>query len=323
MDILQRSDPDPWPGEVRVRVKASGVNYLDVLARLGRYADAPKPPFVPGYEVSGFIDAIGSGPTRHEIGRHVIALVRFGGYADTIVVPGDAAFNAPPNLSYNEAAAVPMSYLTASVAMYRMANVKGGETVLVHNAGGGVGVAAVQLAHLRRATVIGTASPGKHNALRSLGVDHVLDYRTGDVEKAVMNLTRGRGVDVVLDPIGGESLARSYRVLAPLGRLVAYGVKDTAGESRHVLRALAAQWSTPRFDPIAMISENRGVFGLDLDHLWAERRFLHASMEALLTDFGAGRLKAVVAKAFPLGRAADAHRFLQDRANVGKVVLTC
>jgi NADPH:quinone reductase-like Zn-dependent oxidoreductase len=321
---VQRPAPEPGPGEVRIRVKAAGVNFADVLARLGLHADAPPMPWVPGYEVSGYVDALGPGPTRHEIGRHVLALTRGGGYADAVVVPGDVVFNAPPNLSHNEAAAIPMSYLAAAIALYRMANLKAGETVLIHNAGGGFGVAALQLARLRRATVIGTSSPGKHNALRSLGVDHLLDYRAGDVEAAVMELTRGRGVDVVLDPIGGESLGYSYRMLAPLGRLVAYGLQQAVGgEHRNPLRALAALWNTPRFDPLKMISHNRGVFGLDITHLWTERRFLHATMEALLTDFGAGRLKAVVARAFPLARAADAHHFLQDRANVGKVVLTC
>jgi NADPH:quinone reductase-like Zn-dependent oxidoreductase len=313
MEEIQRDTLEPGPGEVRIRVKAAGVSFGDVLARAGGNPDAPSPPFVPGFEVSGYIDAIGPGPTRHEIGRHVMALTRFEGYADAVVVPGDFAFNAPPVLSHNEAAAVAMNYLTAMVALYRMANAKAGETVLVHNAGGGVGVAAMQLARLRRAIVIGAASGSKHNALRSLGIDHVIDHRAADVHGAVMELTRGRGVDVVLDPGDGESVVRSFGMLAPLGRLVAYGTRVVAGG-----------------DPGGIISglrssslRNRGVFGLDITHLWTERRFLHASMEALLTDFAAGRLKPVVARAFPLARAADAHRFIEDRANVGKVVLTC
>jgi NADPH:quinone reductase-like Zn-dependent oxidoreductase len=305
-------------------VKASGVNFADVLMRQGTYPDAPAPPFVPGFEVSGYIDAIGPGPTRHDMGRHVIALTRLGGYADSVVVPGDFAFNSPANLSHNEAAAVPVSYLTGIVALYRMAGLKAGETVLIHNAGGGVGVAAMQLARLRRATVFGIASAAKHNALRSLGIDHVIDDSSGNVEKAVMDITHGRGVDVVLDSVGGENLAHSHRLLAPLGRLIAYGVHDTSrGEHRGVIRTLASLWNASKHAPLAVAAQNRGVFSLDMNQLWMERRFLHASMEALLTDVNAGRLKPVVAKAFPLGRASDAHRFLEDRANVGKVVLTC
>ncbi|MCX6549927.1 MAG: medium chain dehydrogenase/reductase family protein [Acidobacteria bacterium] len=325
-DVLeerQRLTPDPASGEVRIRVKACGVNFADVLARMDLFPDAPKPPMVPGYEVSGYVDAIGPGPTRHEMGRHVVALTRFGGYADCVIVPAEFVWGVPQNLSHNEAASIPVNYLTASVALYRMAGLKSGEWVLIHGAGGGVGIAAIQLSRLRRATVVGTASAAKHNALRSLGIDHVIDYRTADVEAEVARITNGRGVDVVLDPLGGENLIKSYRMLAPLGRLVSYGAQDmVGGQHRIVVRSLHTLWQMPRFNPVDLMNDNKGVFGLNLGHLWEERRFLSGAMEALLTDFAGGRLKAVVSKTFPLGRAADAHRFLQDRANVGKVVLT-
>jgi NADPH:quinone reductase-like Zn-dependent oxidoreductase len=238
-------------------------------------------------------------------------------------VPADFVWPVPANLSHNEAAAIPITYLTAVVALYRMANLKAGETVLVHGAGGGVGVAAIQLARLRRATVIGTASPAKHSALRAMGIDHVIDYRNGDVEADVARVTNGRGADVVLDARGGASLAQSYRLLAPLGRLVIYGSQAlVSGRERDDERVQAVLQQRPFFDPMDLMNSNKGVFGLNLARLWSERRFAAASMEALLTDFAGGRLKAVVAKSFPLARAADAHSFLQDRTNVGKVVLT-
>jgi len=323
MEERERPTPEPGPGEVRIRVKAAGVNFADVLARMGLYPDAPLPPFVAGYEVSGYVDAAGPGPTRHELGRHVLAVTRFGGYADHVIVPADFVWPVPPTLSHNEAAAIPIAYLTAVVALYRMANLKAGETVLVHGAGGGVGIAAIQLARLRRSTVIGTASPAKHNALRSLGIDYVIDYRNGDVDAEVARLTNGRGVDVILDARGGEHLAQSYRMLAPLGRLVIYGSQDlVVGHERNDERVEAFLQQRPFFDSMDLMNSNKGVFGLNLGHLWRERRFAAASMEALLTDFTGGRLKAIVAKAFPLARAANAHEFLQDRANVGKVVLT-
>jgi synaptic vesicle membrane protein VAT-1 len=325
-DVLEertRQTPEPGPGEIRIRVKACGVNFADVLARMDLYPDAPKPPLVPGYEVSGYVDAIGPGPARHEIGRHVVALTRFGGYADFVIVPTEYVWAAPVILSHNEAAAIPMSYVTAVIALYRMANLKAGETVLVHGAGGNLGIAAMQLSRLRRASVIGTASAVKHSALRSLGVDHVIDHRAADVEAEVARLTNGRGVDVVLDPIGGDHLLRSYRLLAPLGRLVTCGMQDmVGGQHRNPVRSLHAVWQTPRFNPVDLMNDNKAVFGLNLLHLWGERKLIAAAMEALLTDFSGGRLKPVVAKTFPLGRAADAHKFLQDRANIGKVVLT-
>jgi NADPH:quinone reductase-like Zn-dependent oxidoreductase len=325
-EVLEtREAPDPSPGddEIRIRVRAAGINFADILARLGLYPDAPKPPMVVGYEVAGHVDLVGRNVVSFAEGERVLALTRFGGYADTVVVPAAQAFHCPDDLSDAEAAAVPVNYLTASIALYKMAALAPGETVLVHNAGGGVGIAATQLARLRRATVIGTASAFKHDALRSFGVDHAIDYRHGNVAEEIRKLTRGRGVDVILDPIGGRSFTDSYRMLAPLGRLVIFGLSAAAtGEKRNVWRALQAWATTPRFNPLSLINRNRGVFGLNVGHLWEERRQLAATMEMLISELRAGRITPVVARTFPLDRAADAHRFIQSRGNIGKVVLT-
>jgi len=316
-------DPSPGDGEIRIRVRAAGVNFADILARLGLYPDAPKPPMVVGYEVAGRIDAVGRSVVGIAEGDRVVALTRFGGYADTVVVRADHAFHCPDELSDSEAAAVPVNYITASLALYRMAALAPGETVLVHNAGGGVGVAATQLARLRRATVIGTASAFKHDALRSFGVDHAIDYRHANVAEEVKKLTHGRGVDVILDPIGGRSFTASYRMLAPLGRLIIFGLSSAApGERRNLWHAFQAWMSTPRFNPLSLINRNRGVFGLHVGHLWEERRQVAPLMEMLISELRAERLKPVVARTFPLERASDAHRFIQSRQNIGKVVLT-
>jgi synaptic vesicle membrane protein VAT-1 len=325
-DVFEtRESPDPTPGdgEIRIRVRAAGVNFADVLARLGLYPDAPKPPMVVGYEAAGHVDAVGRSVVSFAEGDRVVGLTRFGGYADTVVIPATQAFAIPEDLSDAEAAAVPVNYLTASLALYRMAALAPGETVLVHNAGGGVGIAATQLARLRRATVIGTASAFKHDALRSFGVEHAIDYRHANVAEEVRKLTRGRGVDVILDPIGGRSFTASYRMLAPLGRLIIFGLSAAApGERRNLLRAFQTWVSTPRFNPMSLINRNRGVFGLHIGHLWDERRQLAPLMEMLLSELRAERIKPVVARTFPLERAADAHRFIQSRQNIGKVVLT-
>ena len=316
-------DPSPGDGEIRIRVRAAGVNFADILARLGLYPDAPKPPMVVGYEVAGRIDAVGRSVVGIAEGDRVVALTRFGGYSDTVVVRADHAFHCPDELSDSEAAAVPVNYITASLALYRMAALAPGETVLVHNAGGGVGVAATQLARLRRATVIGTASAFKHDALRSFGVDHAIDYRHANVAEEVKKLTHGRGVDVILDPIGGRSFTASYRMLAPLGRLIIFGLSSAApGERRNLWHAFQAWMSTPRFNPLSLINRNRGVFGLHVGHLWEERRQVAPLMEMLISELRAERLKPVVARTFPLERASDAHRFIQSRQNIGKVVLT-
>ena len=208
------------------------------------------------------------------------------------------------------------------LAAAALAALTSGETVLVHNAGGGLGIAATQLARLRRATVIGTASAAKHDALRSFGVDYAIDYRTADVETDVKRITKGRGVDVILDPIGGGSFGASYRMLAPLGRLVMLGISSMSGEKRSTWRVLRSWWAMKAFDPLSLINRNRGVFGLNVGHLWEESRALQPLMTLLMTELSAGRLEPIVARTVPLERVADAHRFIQNRSNIGKVVLT-
>jgi len=315
--------PAPAAGEVRIAVRAAGVNFADVLARVGLYPDAPKPPLVVGYEVAGTVDAIGAHVTRFAVGDRVLALTRFGGYASEAVVQQAYVFPFHGDLSDAEAAALPVNYLTALLALYKMANVAAGETVLIHGAGGGVGIAAIQLARLRRATIIGTASASKHHALRSLGVDHLIDYRTTNVEQEVRRICGDRGVDVVLDSLGGRSFATSYRMLAPLGRLVMFGVSSISrGERRNWLHAARAMLQMPRFKPLSLINHNRAVFGLNLAHLWDERGQLAAAMQFLLEEVGTKRLMPVIARTFPLERAGDAHRFMQGRGNIGKIVLT-
>jgi NADPH:quinone reductase-like Zn-dependent oxidoreductase len=239
-----------------------------------------------------------------------------------VVVPAPLTFRIPEELSDAEAAAVPVTYLTGAIALYRMAAVRAGETVLVHNAGGGLGIAATQLARLRRATVIGTASAAKHDALRSFGVEHAIDYRHANVVEEVQRLSRGRGVDVILDSIGGRSFGDSYRMLAPLGRLIMVGISSMASERRSAWRVLRSWWGMPSFNPLSLINRNRGVFGLNVGHLWDERPQLLPLMDLLMTELRAGRLQPIVARTFPLEKAAEAHRFIQSRANIGKVVLT-
>jgi NADPH:quinone reductase-like Zn-dependent oxidoreductase len=321
-EIRERPEPTPGDGEVRIRVRAAGVNFADILARIGLYPDAPKPPMVVGYEVAGVVDEVGGGVTTVHAGDRVVALTKFGGYADVVTVPAAHVYRFPERLSDAEAAAVPVTYLTAAIALYRMAALTSGETVVIHNAGGGVGIAATQLARLRRATVIGTASAGKHDALRSFGVEYPIDYRHANVEHEVKRITRGRGADVVLDPIGGRSFGASYRMLAPLGRLVMLGLSSMSGERRSAWRVLQAWWAMKPFSALSLINRNRGVFGLHLGHLWEERARLQPLMDLVLTELSAGRLTPIVARTFPLDRAGDAHRFIQSRANIGKVVLT-
>lgn len=323
MRLREQNDPVPGPGEVRVRVRAAGVNFSDILARVGLYPDAPRPPCVVGYEVCGHVDGVGSGVTSRRDGDRVMALTHFGGYSDTVVVPEEFTYVPPPRLSDVEAAGVLVTYLTGAVALYRMAAIDAGDVVLVHGAAGGVGTAAIQLARLRDARVIGTASAAKHEAVLRLGAEHCIDYQREDVTARVRALTQGRGVDVVLDPIGGASLRESYALLAPLGRLVAFGVSDAVpGSRRNWWRAAKMLLRSPAFRPLSLMNHNRGVFGLNLGRLWTEGAKLQPIASLLIAELDSGRLQPIIARTFPLEDAAAAHRFLHERSNIGKVVLT-
>ena len=323
LEVRDGPDPAPGTGQVLIRVRASGVNFADVMARLGLYPDAPPRPCVVGYEVAGTIEDLGTGTDAGlAVGQRVVALTRFGGYAEAVAVPAAQVFPLPAAMSFEEGAAVPVTYLTAVLMLRHFANVRAGETVLVHSAAGGVGVAAIQLCRLVGAEVIGTASASKHALLRDMGVAHAIDYRTQDFEVEVKRLTGGRGVDVVLDATG--AFRKSYRCLAPLGRLCCFGVSRTAsGLSPSKLSALPKLLALPWFHPISLMNDNKAVIGVNLGHLWDHIDMLRREMLALLADCAAGRLRPLVGKTFPLVEAAAAHRYLQERQNVGKVILTC
>lgn len=322
LEVREGPDPHAGPGEVRIRVAASGVNFADVMARMGLYPDAPKLPCVVGYEVAGTVDEVGPGVAGIAAGDRVLAPTQFKGYAELVVVPAGQVAALPPNLSFEDGAAIPVNYLTAILVLEVLGNVRAGDRVLIHGAGGGVGLAAVQLCRIYGAEIIGTASAAKHAALRAAGVAHVIDYRTQDFVAETKRLTGGKGADVVLDSIGGEHLRRSYRALAPLGRLVAYGVSSLApATSRRILPALWQLARMPRFGFVRLMNENHGVLGFNLGHLWNEMERLRVYLEKVIDYARDGRLKPTVARTFPLADAAAAHAYLQGRQNVGKVLL--
>ncbi len=324
LEVRESRDPLPAPGQVRIRVEATGVNFADIMGRMGMYPDLPKLPCVPGYEVAGRVDAVGDGVESSALGRDVLAMTRFGGYADVVCVPENQVFARPAGMGAEEGAAIPVNYLTAWQLLIVMGSLREGDTVLVHSAGGGVGIAATQIAKHFGARVIGTASAGKHEALRKLGVDHCIDYRTEDFEARVREITHGRGVELVLDAVGGDSFRKSYRALAPTGRLGVFGLSAAAsGKTRSLpslLRAAASTFSQS-FRPPGLMDKNKGVFGVNVGHLWGEVDRITRWMEKVLELRAAGVVQPVVAATFPFARAAEAHHYVQDRKNFGKVLL--
>jgi synaptic vesicle membrane protein VAT-1 len=319
------ADPVPAAGEMRIQVEASGVNFADIMGRMGLYPDLPPIPVVPGYEVAGAVDAVGAGVDPQWVGRDVIAMTRFGGYADVVCAPANQIFARPAGLSAIDGAAIPVNYVTAWQLLVVMGGLKKGETILVHSAGGGVGIAATQLAKHIGATVIGTASAGKHEMLRTLGVDHLIDYTTEDFETRVREITGGRGVELAIDAVGGDSFKKSYRALAPTGRLGMFGASSMAqGVKRNPLALLSFAASMPwlQFNPVSLMNANKGVFGVNVGHMWNEVDRVGGWMTDILDLWGKGVVRPQIAKTFSFDEAAAAHEFIQSRGNIGKVVLT-
>jgi NADPH:quinone reductase-like Zn-dependent oxidoreductase len=325
VEVLKVEDgPDPKPsaGDVLIRVKAAGLNFADILARQGLYPDAPKKPCVMGYEVSGVVESVGPGGDEKWIGKSVVALTRFGGQAEMIAVKATQIFEKPESLSFEQAAAIPVNYLTAYALLAVMGSLQPGESVLIHNAGGGVGLAALDIAKRLSATTYGTASPGKHEVLRQRGLDHAIDYRNKDWLAELKRLTNNRGVELVIDPIGGGHWKKSYRALRATGRLGMFGISTASADGfKGKLGMLKAAWQTPWFHPFGLLNKNKGVFGLNLGHMWHEPEKVSEWMKVIIDGVGEGWIRPHVDKSFPFDQAGVAHSYMEARKNIGKVIL--
>ena len=323
LEVREGPDPEPGPGEVRVRVRAAGLNFAEIMARMGLYPDAPKPPSVVGYEAAGVVDALGAEVASPAVGTRVIALSRFGAHADVLCVPATQTVPMPERMTFEEGAALPVVYITAYHMLFRVASVRPRERVLVHMAAGGVGLAVLQLCKTIDGVVtFGTASASKHGILREEGCAHPIDYRTTDYAAEVRRLTDGKGVDVVLDALGGRDWKKGYELLRPAGRLVAFGFANmSAGEKRTILHVARQAISVPFFTPLGLMEKNRSIAGVNIGHLWDEMDMLSEEMSALVALYEQGKIKPRIDKVFPFTEAADAHRRIQARENVGKIVL--
>ncbi|TAM75213.1 alcohol dehydrogenase [bacterium] len=322
--VRESPDPVPQAGEVRIRVHACGLNFAELMARQGLYPDAPRPPVILGYEASGVIDAVGEGVDAARIGQRVVALTKFGAHAELLCVRAGRVLPIPPQMPFEAAAALPVTYLTAYHMLFHSANLRPGEAVLVHMAAGGVGTAALQLCRtVENVTTFGTASARKHEALRANGCTHPIDYHTIDYTQEVRRLTDGHGVDIVLDPLGGRDTMKGYKLLQPGGRIVVYGFANMQrGERRRLFHVLRQGLSIPRFSPLALMAANRGVIGVNIGHLWGQADLLDREMAALIALYGEGKIAPVIDVVLPLERAAEGYRRMETAQNVGKIIVT-
>src|SRR5829696_5127819 len=236
--VEERPDPAPGPGEVRVRVKAAGINFADLMARQGLYPDAPKLPAVVGYEFAGDVESTGDGVDGYAPGQRVLGGARFGCYAELVTTPADNLVPLPDDWSYEEGAALPVNYTTAYAGLRRYGSLQEGERVLIHAAAGGVGIAATQIAKLSGAgEIYGTASPGKHDAIKGFGVDHAIDYTSTDFAKEVRRISGSKqSLDVIMDAVGGSSFRKGWGLLRAGGRLVAYGASSVTPSEKRDLK---------------------------------------------------------------------------------------
>lgn len=330
LELQQMPDPQPKPGEVLIRVKAIGVNFADLLQRMGVYPGTPKPPFIPGLEIAGVVEKVVE-QAKVNVGEMlrpgdaVLAITNFNAYAEWAAVPRDQVHKLAAGMSFDDGAAISVTYLTAYHSLFTMGNLQPGDRLLIHGAAGGVGISAVQLARARGLVIFGTAGPAKQDYLRRIGVDHPIDYEKSDFVQVIEKYAPG-GVELVMDAIGGKSFARSFKCLGPTGRLVVYGFSAAAGPDgkKSLARGLKALVETPRFHPLKLMNRNAAVIGVSLGPALRRARpvLIKSELDDIFAMYAAGKIKPVISKSFPLDQATAAHQYIQDRKNIGKVILS-
>lgn len=323
LKVRETSLPEPNSGQLSVKVKYAGINFADLLARMGLYPGAPKPPYVPGFEFSGVVEKAGHKELEHWIGKPVLGVSKAGGYSSQILVEESMLIPLKSESELKTAAAIPVNYFTAYGMMITQAHLQEKEWILIHGIGGGVGIAALQLAKILKAEIIGTASRAKHDRLIKMGITHLIDYNAENFVTRTLEITNGKGADVILDPIGGSNLRRSYEALASLGRLINYGFSKAAPGNRGLsLSALKEYLTRKKFDPLEMMRSNKGLFGFHLGRLRDRPDFHLKASGQVMEWFHSGSIQPVVDKVFPFHSAPEAHQYLHDHKNFGKVLLS-
>lgn len=320
LKVLETPDPRPANGEVLVDVKSAGINYADIVARMGLYPPAPKPPFVPGFEAAGIV-AQGNGKD-FKPGDRVVGLRLFGAQSSRIAIDGGTLLKIPDNIGFEEAAAIPVNYLTAYHALYNLACLKAGETVLIHAAAGGVGTAACQLALNSGAIVIGVAGgETKMEYLRKLKVQHTIDRRISDFAAEVKKICPA-GVDVILDSVGGRTFRINLKLLGVGGRLVALGVAGLASHGRtNIVKLLKEVLTFPKVRVVDMMMANIGVFGMNLTGLYSRKDQMRQILADLYRMASEGVIKPYISKTYKPDDIAEAHRHIQSGESLGKLVI--
>ena len=321
IQIVEEDDLIPGYGEACVRIHRAGINFADLMMRQGLYGSNPDYPFTPGYEAAGEILSIGEGVDGLSEGQRVLAMTGFGGYSEMVCLDSNRIIPLPDSVSFDQAAALPVTYGTAYHMLVYLGNLSEGDTVLVHHAAGGVGTAVAQICQAYGVSkVIGTASAPKKEFVESLGM-HFVDSKSEDFVSVCKSLTDGKGVNHAIDPVGGKHLMRSYKALCRGGKLYCFGASSAVkGEKRSVATAMSMWATTPKFDPLKMMRSNKAVFGVHMGLLDDESIF-KGHLEALSDMLLKGKIDPIIDSVWRFEQVSEAQKHMHDRKNRGKILL--
>jgi putative PIG3 family NAD(P)H quinone oxidoreductase len=311
LQVGETENPAPGEHQVVVKVAATSVNRADIIQREGNYNQPPGDSPILGLEVAGVVDELGAGVTGFKTGERVMSLVGGGGYAEYASAYASHLMKIPKSMSFEQAACVSETYITAYLNVFTVACLKDGETVLLHGGGGGVNTSAIQLCKtlMPDVTVLVTASTGKTDRVRVLGADHVIDYKTEDFVEAVRTFTSKKGVDIILDHIGGEYLTQNLKSLAVGGRLVIIGLMGGAKSEINI-----APLMVKRQQILGSVLRSRPVE--------EKTRITEKFSQNVLPLFAEGHIEPLIHQVLPLEEVAEAHRIMEASAHFGKIVLT-
>ncbi|KAM4622756.1 synaptic vesicle membrane protein VAT-1 homolog [Discoglossus pictus] len=312
----------PKAGEVLVRVQACGLNFADLMARQGVYDRLPSLPVSLGMECAGTVEELGEGVTDRKVGDKVMVLNRFGLWQEVVTVPTNHTFLMPDGMSFEEGAALLVNYITAYMILFNYGNLRSNQSVLIHMAAGGVGTAAIQLCKtVDNVTIFGTASATKHESLKESGVTHPIDYRTADYVDELRKISP-KGVDIVLDPLGGSDTCKAFNLLKPMGKLVIYGAANLlTGQKKNLMALAKSWWNQFNITAMQLIPSNKAVCGYHLGHLDEEVELIAEVVSTLLDLYKQGKIKPKIDTVFAFDQVGDAMRQMQEKKNIGKVVL--
>jgi NADPH:quinone reductase-like Zn-dependent oxidoreductase len=321
--IQNRPEPTPSEGEVLIRVKACGLNFLDVMLRQGTIDNPPKLPVIMGFECAGEIEALGEGVADFQVGDRVAALTDCKAWSEAAVVSTKYVYKIPQDMSFQDAAAMLMNFIVAYGLVFDTACIHQGQTVLIHSAGGGVGLAVSQLVKtIPDVTLIGTASKHKHDSIKD-SFSHLIEHGVDYVQE-VKKIAPG-GVDVVLDCLCGEDANKGYGLLKPMGRYILYGNSNiVTGETKSIFSAAKSWWQVDKLKPLKLFDENRSVSGFHLRHLLYKQNghdYVKEVVEKVFKLWQDGQIKPLIDSTFALEDIPEAMQKLHERKNIGKITL--